>query len=109
MEKKAGLPRGAKAPVPNGSSAVRRRTKSGSVMAALGLPDFEKPSACKKRQRALGAALGTLPDGQIVARDLARIARERLRSRRVQRRLPLRRGASPKASDPARAQDAHPT
>ena len=71
MEKKAGLPRGAKAPVPNGSSAVRGRTKLGSVMAALGLPDFEKPSACKKRQRALGAALGTLPDGQIVARDLA--------------------------------------
>jgi hypothetical protein len=40
-------------------------------MAALGLPDFEKPSACEKRQRALGAALGTLPDGQIIADGLA--------------------------------------
>ncbi len=40
-------------------------------MAALGLPDFEKPSACKKRQRALCAALGTLPDGQIIADELA--------------------------------------
>ena len=40
-------------------------------MAGLGLPDFEKPSACEKRQRALCAALGTLPDGQIIARDLA--------------------------------------
>ena len=63
--------RGAKAPVPNGSSAVRGRPTSASIMAGLGLPDFEKPSACKKRQRALCAALGTLPDGQIIASDLA--------------------------------------
>jgi hypothetical protein len=64
-------PPGAKAPAPNGSNPVRRRTKSTSIMATLGLPDFERPSACEKRQRALGAALGTLPDGQIIARDLA--------------------------------------
>jgi hypothetical protein len=64
-------PPAAKAPAPNGGNAVRRRTESASIMATLGLPDFEKPSAGEKRQRALRAALGDSPEGQIVARDLA--------------------------------------
>jgi len=53
------------------SGATGRRPTSASIMATLGLPDFETPSACKKRQRALAAALGATPEGQIIARDLA--------------------------------------
>jgi hypothetical protein len=57
--------------LPTRSNTNGRRTKSASIMATLGLPDFEKPSACEKRQGALCAALGTLPDGQIIASQLA--------------------------------------
>jgi hypothetical protein len=64
------FPRGAKPRAHNGSNAVRRPT-SASVMETLGLPDFEKPSACDKRQRTLRAALGDSPEGQIIADELA--------------------------------------
>jgi hypothetical protein len=58
------------------SDSDGRRPTSASIMATLGLPDFETPSACEKRQRALRAALGDSPEGQIIARDLADCARD---------------------------------
>ena len=57
--------------LPPRSNTNGRRPKSASIMATLGLPDFETPSACEKRQRALAAALGATPEGQIIASHLA--------------------------------------
>ena len=60
----------------NPTNPIGRRTKPASIMTALGLPDFETPSDCDKRQRALPASVGSSSDGRIVTHDLAECDRD---------------------------------